>query len=157
MPTETEGAAKSEIDFERFRDRIWCNPFHVFLGFDLVSVSDQGIEARVEMRRELMGNNGARRLHGGVLASLLDGVCGYLGGIAVARREPETLNGAGERRLDHLATVDMHVEFVRPARAKQYIARSSLIYVGSSIIKTRGDVFDGEGHLIATATANYHY
>ena len=61
---------------EIFEERI---VFNQLLGLKLVGVQDDTLLASLEMRPELIGHFGLKRIHGGVISASLDA----LGGIAV--------------------------------------------------------------------------
>lgn len=146
--------------FAWFKENVWPIPFHKFLELELQSASGDTLEATLRMRPDLRGNFGkGGAMHGGAVAAMVDAVCGYLSAIAVTQRlrEAGVAQEEIDRRTARLATVDMHLDYIRPLRSEVYRARSSIVHAGSTIMRTRAEVFDETDALAATAGANYSY
>ena len=48
--------------------------FNKTLGLKLVKVTPEGVEARIDMRPELVGHFAYNRIHGGVISAVLDAI-----------------------------------------------------------------------------------
>ena len=48
--------------------------FNQTLGLKLVRVTPEGVEARIDMRPELVGHFAYNRIHGGVISAVLDAI-----------------------------------------------------------------------------------
>ncbi len=61
---------------------------------------------------------------------------------------------------DHLRTrvssIDIHVSFLRPARAGSFVAVGSIVKSGRTIAFLRAELFNGKSELVATATSSAH-
>ena len=52
------------------------------------------------------------------------------------------------------ASIEIHVSFLRPARAGDFVARGEIVKLGRSIAFLRADLHDAADRLIATATSS---
>lgn len=119
-------------------------PFVELLGFELVSWGGGEAEIALEMRDEL--SNSWSVTHGGVMMTLLDVVMAH-----AARSEPRaTASGAG------VVTIEMKTSFMRPGMGR-LLARGRLQHRTASIAFCEGSACDGEGKLVAHATATFKY
>jgi len=120
-------------------------PFNKFLGMKLLEINTDYAKAILPFRPEFIGDPRANRLHGGITATLLD----VIGGI-IAMTTLETLN-------DKIATVDMRVDYLRPAKAQDVIAQSRIIRSGSNIVVTEMKLYhvDNEDILLAVGKGVY--
>ena len=115
-------------------------PAAVTLGGQLVAVRpEQGeIEVRFEARPEFVNPFGA--VQGGFLAAMLDDT---MGPALVATLGPG----------DTAPTLELSVQFLRPARTGPLIGRGRVVHRGSGVAFLAGELSDEEGAVVATATA----
>lgn len=129
--------------------------FNKVLGLKLTHLSGDSVEARIEMRDDLVGHFQYNRLHGGVISAVLD----TLGGIVC-------LNGVGVRyaqetvkerlaRFSKLGTIDLRIDYLRPSIAPHFLARADLIRLGSRVGNTRMSFTSPEGKLLASGCGAY--
>lgn len=82
-------------------------------------------------------------MHGGVTATLLDSV---MGNAAWTVSKPD----------HHVVTVQMNLNYIRPVwEGETLFATGEVLHGGSQTLVTRGEVHNGDGTLIATATATF--
>lgn len=115
-------------------------PYWGFLG--MVPEMDRDGTMVVRMRvtenhLQIMG-----RVHGGVLAALIDSA------MAIAVHERLAEGGAA-------ATLDMHVSFVQPVREGWLTGRGRVLSLGRVAALAEADILDEAGTLIATGRAAY--
>lgn len=117
-------------------------PFHRFLGLTLedYSTEDGSISISISARQEYSRSDGKIELHGGVIASLID----IAGDYAVALKI-----GAG------VPTINLHVDYLRPARGIPAIASANIIRCGRSIAVVDIEVKDDTDTLIAIGRGTY--
>lgn len=117
-------------------------PFHRFLGLTLedYSAKDASISISVTARQEFSRDDDRIELHGGVIASLID----IAGDYAVALKI-----GFG------VPTINLHVDYLRPARGARAIASARIIRCGRSIAVVDIEVKDDTATLIAVGRATY--
>ncbi len=95
-------------------------PFVAFLGMHFASVASGSVRMTVPFRPDLIGNPTIPALHGGVVAALLD-TCG---GAAVWSQIGE---------LDQVSTVDLRVDYLRPARPERLVGTARVIRLGNRV------------------------
>jgi uncharacterized protein (TIGR00369 family) len=110
------------------------------LGWELVSVEpEQGtIEVAFDAGERFV--NPAGVIQGGFLAAMLDDT---LGPALVATLPPGQF----------APTLDLHVQFLRPARPGRLIGRGRIVHRGREICFLAGELISPDGKPIATATA----
>ena len=115
-------------------------PYWGFLGMRPEIAPDGTMVVRMrvtENHLQIMG-----RVHGGVLAALIDSA------MAIAVHERLQEGGAA-------ATLDMHVSFVQPVREGWLTGRGRVLSLGRVAALAEADVLDEAGSLIATGRAAY--
>ena len=137
---------------EIFEERI---VFNKLLGLKLDGVHGDALCASLDMRHELIGHFGLKRIHGGVISASLDA----LGGIAVmaasgAKHADEPVMQR-LMRFGKLGTIDLRVDYLRPGTEGPFSMQARVLRLGSRVATTRSDFCDGNGKLLATATAAY--
>lgn len=95
-------------------------PFNKLLGIQVLEFSEGLARMRLPFKPELIGDPRRPALHGGVLSTLVD-LCG---GFAVWTRC---------RLDDRLATIDMAVDYLRPAPAAALIAEGTVRLLGNRV------------------------
>jgi uncharacterized protein (TIGR00369 family) len=95
-------------------------PFHRWLGVEVVELGPGRATLAVPFRAELVGDPDRPALHGGVLSALADAA----GGAAVWTR-------IGPH--DRVSTIDLRVDYLRPARLERFEARASVLRVGNRV------------------------
>jgi acyl-CoA thioesterase len=115
-------------------------PFNTHVGLKLVRLHKDGVTIECTIRPELL--NGSGVLHGGVTATVADVAVG----MALARH-------LGRPRA--ATTVEMKINYLRPAAHGKITARSHLVKVGSRLCCGRVEVFDREKRPVAAALITY--
>lgn len=111
-------------------------PFSVLLGTELTRFEKGHAELRLALRADHRQQHGFA--HGGVVAYLADNALTYAGGSA----------------LGDVVTLEMKINYVRPAVGEMLIARADVVSAGKTQAVCRCDVFavmDGEEKLCAAA------
>ena len=156
LPGEV-GALPFEAEFVAGLKRIFEEEiaFNRLLGLKLVAIEADGVRASLAMRPELVGNFSHQRLHGGVVSAALD----TLGGMAVmaaqgARHRGETV---GQRlgRFAQLGTIDLRIDYLRPAVGERFEMRAQVLRLGSRIANTRMEFMSLDGRMFAAGTGVY--
>jgi len=114
-------------------------PFNHLLGIQLVEEHDDGVTIEMPIREELLNSNGV--VHGGATASLVDAALG----IAITQKWKGRLT----------STIEMKLNYLRPAREGTLTARSHFVKTGKSIIVGTVDVVDDAGQGIAFGLLTY--
>lgn len=119
-------------------------PVHKFLGITLRDVKPGWAQLYLPYRQVLEGDPRSNRMHGGIIACLLDSA----GGAAAIT----TLTGAD----DMLSSIDIRVDYLEPAKPDHVVAEGEIVRSGSAIIVTRMKAFhETSGEVIAEGKAVY--
>lgn len=116
------------------------SPYMRFLGLKLERSEKGLVEIRLPFRDEFLRSDGSDWLHGGVVSALID----IAGDYAVI-----TEVGAG------VPTIDMRVDYLRPARRGDLIAVARTLRVGRTVSVADVEVRDGQGVVVAVGRAVY--
>jgi uncharacterized protein (TIGR00369 family) len=135
-----------------FEERI---RFNQLLGLEIESLEGDGIRARIPMRPELLGHYVHERLHGGVISATLDAMGGLAVMAAIGARHMEEAIDARLARFSKLGTIDLRVDYLRPATGPHFEARASVLRLGSRVASTHMEFFDAQGKLLSTGAAAY--
>lgn len=109
------------MDFARLKEIIEDGlPFNKLLGIRVEELREGLVTLRVPFKPELVGDPRRPALHGGVLSSLVD-VCG---GFAV---------WTSCHLEDRIATIDLSVDYLRPALAKDLYAQATVRLLGNRV------------------------
>ena len=115
-------------------------PFHQWLGLTVTAVHDDGIELKAKWRDEWLVNTERGYAHGGVLAALIDLAADW----AMVKQ-----TGRG------VPTIDLRVDYHRPALRGDLVARGKVIRSGSQFATAEAQVFDADGKLLASGRGTY--
>jgi uncharacterized protein (TIGR00369 family) len=116
------------------------SPFMRFLGLEIVKAEKGRVEIRLPFREEFVRADGSDWLHGGVVSALAD----IAGDYAVMS---ETAPG--------VPTIDMRVDYLRPARAGDLTAVGKTVRVGKTVSVADVEIRDASGTLVAVGRACY--
>lgn len=119
-------------------------PHVVELGITALSVGEGEAVMRLPYQERLVGNPETGVLHGGVVTTLIDSVCGLavLAALDVPRR---------------IATIDLRIDYVRPASpGEDVVARAECYKVTSQVAFVRCVAHQGEEEdLVASASGTF--
>lgn len=116
------------------------SPFWDYIGMTEEKIENGYAEVRINITRNLQQRRGA--VHGGVLSSLVDAAAGSAIRSMLA-----------EEQLS--ATVELKVNYLRPAKGEFMVAKAKLSHLGKTIAVGQAEVFDPKGILVAMGTATY--
>jgi uncharacterized protein (TIGR00369 family) len=114
-------------------------PFNRLLGFRVARVYRDGLTMEMEVKQELYNIVGT--LHGGATATLIDAAAGVA-----------LIGHLGGRKV---TTVELKVNYLRPAAEGKIRARARFVKVGKTLAVISCEVKDPHGHLMATALVTY--
>lgn len=119
-------------------------PVHKYLGITLKDVRPGWAELYLPYRPELEGDPRSKRMHGGIIACLLDSA----GGAAAIT----TLTGPD----DMLSSIDIRIDYLEPAKPDHVVAEGEIVRSGNAIIVTRMKAWhESTGEVIAEGKAVY--
>ena len=116
------------------------SPYQRFLGLELVRSEPGLAEIRLPFKDEFLRAEGSDWYHGGVVAALID----IAGDYALW-----TIVGNG------LPTIDLRVDWLRPARRGALLASGKSVRVGRTVCCADIEVRDEQGTLVAVGRGTY--
>lgn len=116
------------------------SPYQRFLNLTLVRSAPGLVEIRLPFREELLRAEGSDWYHGGVVAALIDIAGDYALWTQVG-------NG--------LPTIDLRVDWLRPARRGALTALGKVVKVGKTVSTADVEVRDERGELVAVGRGTY--
>ena len=146
---EPEFTAKLSLIFE---ERI---SFNRVLGLRIATLEAERVTAHIEMRPELIGHYTHQRLHGGVISATLDAMGGLAVMAAIGARHMSEAIDERLARFSRLGTIDLRVDYLRPATGPRFMATATVMRLGSRVASTRMEFFDAQGKLLSTGAAAY--
>lgn len=125
---------------ERVRGEGEVAPVHEWLGIRWLEVGEGVIVVEMDVKPEF--SNTWEVIQGGILSTIADTACAGAG--LTACREDEAI-----------ATLDLHVHYVRPARLDVGVLRATgrLIHRSARNAHSEGEVTGADGRILAKATA----
>lgn len=119
---------------------IATSPFNVWLGQQVLTVRDDGIEVRATWREEFIGGAKTRHLHGGIFAALINSCGCYAVAAQIGRTVP---------------VVDLRCDFHRPGKPGDLYVSASVIKLGRTLATVDVAIRDGAGQHLASGRAVY--
>ncbi|MCH7345007.1 thioesterase family protein [Pelomonas sp. CA6] len=134
-------------------ERLIC--FNQVLGLKVDALQQLGAQAHIEMRPELIGHYAHNRLHGGVISATLDAMGGLAVMAAIGARHLDEPPAQRLQRFGKLGTIDLRVDYLRPATGERFQATAEVLRLGSRVASTRMSFLDAQGRLLSTGSAAY--
>ncbi len=135
-----------------FEERI---PFNHVLGLRIDTLAPGGVTGHLAMRPELIGHYAHQRLHGGVISATLDAMAGLAVMAAIGARHMAEGPAERLRRFGKLGTIDLRVDYLRPAVGDRFVLRAEVLRLGSRVATIRMEFADTAGKLLATGSSAY--
>ncbi len=129
-------------------------PFNQLLGISFFTESDE-IILRFKMQDNLIGNFIQGILHGGVISSVLDMAGGAAALLAFIKKHDGLPLENLEAELSKASTIHLNIDYLRPGKGEEFIAKSSVLRTGNKITVTRMELFNEEDTMIASASGIY--
>ena len=107
----------NKLNKEELQERIRQAPFHRWLDLNVTHVTEEGIVVSVGWREEFVVNAERGYSHGGILATVIDVAADYALAAKLGRPIP---------------TIDMRVDYHRPAMQGELTAKARVIKLGGS-------------------------
>lgn len=108
-------------------------PFNAHLGMEVVRHGDDGCRLRVPFAPHLVGDPFRPAIHGGVISTLADAA----GGLAAM------LGGDLQVPPDRISTVDLRIDYLRPARLEDLLCDARLVRAGNRVAVAATRVHQG--------------
>ena len=121
-------------------------PIHKFLGVELLEIRQGYVKVKVPFREEVIGDFMRRRWHGGIIATIMDSVGGIAGGTYATSPK------------DKIATIDLRVDYLKPAEASAIIVEGEIVRLGKTILVTRMKAYqENNDELISEGKGVYNF
>ena len=147
LPRSPEAQARVEAALARFfEEQI---PFNKFLGLHFKVLDNATVAASFTMRPDLVGSPQPARLHGGVIASVLDTLGGLAMVVGVVNRHPQDDVEQVSHRFARLGTIDLRIDYLRPGVGAHFQAQAQATRVGGRIGSAQMSLSNDQGVLIA--------
>ena len=135
-----------------FEDRI---SFNSVLGLKITRLEPERVEGRIAMKKDLVGHFLHERLHGGAVAAGLDAMGGLACMAAIGARHMDEPPLARLHRFSKLGTIDLRIDYLRPAIGDHFDLRAEVLRLGSRVASTRMEFLGADGKLLCTGAAAY--
>lgn len=123
------------LTFAELETMVRQGPYHEWLGVRLAALEDDKVVIEMPWRAEFVSTRAGGYAHGGILASLIDLAADY----AIAAR------------LGHgVPTVDLRVDFHRPAMPGTLRAEAQVVRIGRTVATADATIFDQAAKLVAS-------
>ena len=130
----------TDLTLEQVQALVTRAPFHQWLGLTVLAVGDDSVEIRAKWREEWVVSIERRFTHGGILAALIDLAADW----AMVKQ-----TGRG------VPTIDMRVDYHRPAMPGDLICRGKVVRFGSQFATAEAQIFDLDDKLLASGRGTY--
>ena len=148
-------AAEQELVDAAIRNKVHTVEFNRVLGVVAESVRQPNVRIRLDMKQALLGTPEQRRLHGGVIATILDIAGGIAVFAAVAEKFAHETNEQVQYRMGKLGTLDLRVDSLRPGWDEYFIATGAVSRLGGSIGSVQMRLVNDDDFPIATGAATF--
>jgi uncharacterized protein (TIGR00369 family) len=135
-----------------FEDRI---VFNRVLGLKITELRPDRVIGRIAMRPELVGHYSFNRLHGGVISAGLDAMAGLAVMAAIGARHMDELPAQRLHRFGKLGTIDLRIDYLRPAIGEAFELRAEVMRLGSRVASTRMEFLAADGKLLSSGAGAY--
>ncbi len=129
--------------------------FNKLLGLRITAISAQRVQARIDMRNELVGHYAYNRIHGGVISASLDALGGLAVMAAIGARHMDEPPAQRLQRFAKLGTIDLRVDYLRPGIGEWFELHAEVMRLGSRVASTRMEFLGADGKLLSTGSAAY--
>jgi uncharacterized protein (TIGR00369 family) len=130
-------------------------PFNRWLGVEMAATGPSGPSVTLTMRLDFVGNAHHERLHGGVIASVLDIAGGFTLMLAITEKYADEPVEQVLRRFERMGTIDMRVDYLRPGIGQHFVATADVTRLGGRVGATQMQLVGDDEVLIATGAACY--
>lgn len=127
--------------------------FNRTLGLEVAEMTADRAVFHLVSRPELIGNVSKQALHGGVISATLDTVGGMVAMAALVERADSAEEALTS--LMRVGTIDLRVDYLRPAVAASFTARAFPLRIGRTVAVTRMEFLDDQDRLVAVGTGTY--
>ena len=129
--------------------------FNELLGFKVESLNPTAPQISFAMRPDQIGHFLHGRLHGGVIATVLDTVGGLAATVAIAEKFNSETTEQVAHRFGRIGTIDLRTDYLHQGIGKKFTATGRITRLGGRIASVQMTLENETGLLIATGGASY--
>ena len=129
--------------------------FNQVLGLKITALQPERVVASIAMKPELIGHYAHNRMHGGVISAGLDAMGGLACMAAIGARHMDESPGQRLLRFAKLGTIDLRVDYLRPAIGAHFELRAEVMRLGSRVASTRMEFLGPDGKLLSCGSGAY--
>jgi uncharacterized protein (TIGR00369 family) len=129
--------------------------FNQTLGLKIDRFGPLSCQARIAMKPELVGHFAYNRVHGGVISASLDAMGGLACMCAIGAQHHDEPVMDRLKRFAKLGTIDLRVDYLRPAIGEVFILKAEVLRLGSRVASTRMEFCGEDGTLLSAGAAAY--
>ena len=129
--------------------------FNQTLGLKIDALAPLNCAAHILMKPSLVGHFAYNRVHGGVISAALDAMGGLACMCAIGAQHHEEDVMDRLRRFAKLGTIDLRVDYLRPAIGEKFILKAEVLRLGSRVASTRMEFCTEDGTLLSAGAAAY--
>jgi uncharacterized protein (TIGR00369 family) len=129
--------------------------FNQVLGLKITALLPESVAGRIDMRHELIGHYKYNRVHGGVISAALDAIGSLAVMTAMGARHMDESIAHRLHRFDKLGTIDLRIDYLRPAIGDFFTMRAEVLRLGSRVASTRMEFSGPDGKLLAAGSGAY--
>ena len=129
--------------------------FNSVLGLKIVEMRPDKVIGRIAMKPDLVGHYSFNRLHGGVISAGLDAMGGLAVMAAIGARHMDELPAQRLLRFGKLGTIDLRIDYLRPAIGESFELRAEVLRLGSRVASTRMEFLGADGKLLSSGAGAY--
>jgi uncharacterized protein (TIGR00369 family) len=129
--------------------------FNQVIGLRIDTLEAEAVTGHIDMQPQLIGHYAHQRLHGGVISAGLDAMGGLAVMVAIGLRHPNESAAQRAQRFGKLGTIDLRVDYLRPAIGERFVLSARLLRLGSRVATTAMEFVSTDGKLLATGAAAY--
>lgn len=158
-PDPTAPAIPADHDAEFLQELVRLFEQHITfnqtLGLKVDHAGADAAQCSLQMRPDLIGHFVSNRLHGGVISAVLDATGALAVMAAIGARHHDRSASWRLQRFARLGTIDLRVDYLRPAVGERFVARGEVTRLGSRVATTRMTFCGGDGTVLSTGAAAY--
>jgi uncharacterized protein (TIGR00369 family) len=130
-------------------------PFHNVLKLQVISLEEDNVCMKIEMRKELFGNYRYGMLHGGAIASILDATSSSIVSLGLAKKIIDKPFEEIKERIFKIGTIDLRIDYLEPGQGNYFMATGSLLRIGNKVASAQTYLRNDKDILIAAGTGTY--
>ena len=130
-------------------------PFHSLVLEPKFLLEEDKVFIKINKKENLIGNYKYEMLHGGVIASIMDITGGAIVSIGLIKKAIDEPEEQIKEKIFKIGTIDLRVDFLRPAQGKQFLATGHILRIGNRIAAVHTFLYDEQNILISSGAATY--